>query len=127
LQLLFSSWPVPILEADNYSYSIGHPLFSAQIVVPSIRKLRFIDVHDGVVELWILNIIPLFVHAHYHHVVASIVEVFVRPWVSVWLKYLDQDNDGTAALDKAFQLLNTHVLFSVELQGILQVSFRTAH
>ena len=49
--------------------------------MPSIHKLRFIDVDDVVIVLRVFKIVSFTVHADSHNVVSSLVVIRVRPRV----------------------------------------------
>lgn len=56
--------------------------------MPSIGKLRFVDVHEEVIEQGVLQVVYLVVHADYHYAVFFPVVILVRCWIVEWLEDL---------------------------------------
>lgn len=115
-----------ILKSDYYAHSVGHSGFSAEIIMPSIWKFLPVDIHDGIIELRVLNVVSLVVHSNNYNVMSSFIPVPIRSWIVLWLENLNKHNHRVSILNMFLQLLHSHVLFFVKREYVFKISFRAA-
>lgn len=93
--------------------------------MPSVGELRFVYIHQEVIVFGVFDVVPLVVHTDYHHIMPSLVPIFIGDWIINWPEDLYQDYHRKPILDEALHLFYTHVFLLVEVQRVLKVDLFT--